>query len=213
MSFIRIAEVSYLYPTRLTARVTSCPSIFCCSNVASAGGAAGTLPSNIVTIDDVSVSIPAQACPSDVTVRIAPIRNPREFTTESLCAYDFGPSGLVFTQQATITIPYHVRNNCKVRACWYDSTTGAFSDRGITEVQDIAVGSGLRALQFKTTHFTPFYLVTEDNRDAGGSGGGGCSLTVHDGQNPAAYFAPYLVIVPVMLLWRHKDKGRRATHV
>jgi uncharacterized repeat protein (TIGR02543 family) len=107
---------------------------------AAAGGTVGTPPAKITAIDDVSVVIPAQACPFDITVRIAPTRNPEGFATDSLRIYDFGPSGLVFTQPATITIPYSVRNTGTVRAYWYDSVMGTFSNQGITDVQDIGVG-------------------------------------------------------------------------
>jgi hypothetical protein len=37
--------------------------------------------------------------------------------------------------------------------------TGTLSQQGITDVQNLTISSKLNALQFRTTHFTPFYLV------------------------------------------------------
>ena len=176
---------------------------------AAAGGTVGTAPASISSPDDVSVVIPAQACPLDVAVRIAPTRNPHGFATESLRIYNFGPSGLVFTQPATVTIPYSVRNTGKVRTYWYDSVTGTFSDQGITDMRDIAVGSGLHALQFKTTHFTPFYLVFADGSEGDSGAGGGCALVRGGRGDIAGYFAPYLAVAAAMLLYRRKDMKRR----
>ncbi len=180
--------------------------------VAASGGTVGTPAPNIATVDDVSVVIPAQACPFNAAVSIAQVRNPQGFTTESLRIYEFGPSGLAFSQPVTITIPYGVSNTGKVRVYWYDCATGTFSVRGITDTQDVTVTSSLRALQFKTAHFTPFYLVAENAASAdgsGGGGGGGCSLAIHDRGDPAGYFAPYAIIAAAMFLWRRKDLKRQ----
>jgi uncharacterized repeat protein (TIGR02543 family) len=176
---------------------------------AAAGGTIGTPPAKITTIGDVSVVIPAQACPFDATVRIAPIRNPHGFATDALRIYDFGPSGLVFTQPATITIPYNTRNAGKVKALWYDSVMGTFSNQGITDVQDISVGGGLHAMQFKTTHFTPFYLTSADGPEGDSSAGGGCALVRAGHGDVPGYCVPYLLIAAAMLIYRRKDMKRR----
>ncbi len=174
---------------------------------AAAGGTVGTARTQIKTLDDVSVVIPAQACPFDATVRIARIHNPQGYATESLRQYDFGSSGLVFAQPVTITIPYSGSVNKKVKALWFDSVTGAFSSAGVTDVQDFAVAPGLRALQFKTTHFTPFYLVPADAAvDA--TGGGGCSLARSEETNPAGYCVPFLGLAATMLTLRRRDRRR-----
>ena len=63
--------------------------------VASAGGLIGTSPQKIKTLDDVSIAIPAAACPFDVTIGAARICNPQLPATESPCQVAFEPSGLV----------------------------------------------------------------------------------------------------------------------
>jgi uncharacterized repeat protein (TIGR02543 family) len=133
---------------------------------ASVGGVVGIPPNRIKSLDDVSVVIPPRACPFDVTIDIARICNPQGLATESLRHYEFGPSGLTFAQPVTITIPYNARGTSGIKVYWFDSVLAAFSDEGVTDVQDISVGRGLRALQFKTTHFTPFYLLAADSAEA-----------------------------------------------
>jgi uncharacterized repeat protein (TIGR02543 family) len=178
--------------------------------VATAGDTIGTPPQNIKALDDVSVVIPAQACPFNATIGIRRIRNPQGYATESLRIYDFGPSGLTFSQPVTITIPYPTRGTGKVRAYWFNSATSAFTDQGVTNVQDITVASGLHALRFNTTHFTPYLVVEEVPGTTGGSGGG-CSLTVGGEDDVAGYFAPYLLLAAVVLALRLTDRRRRLT--
>jgi len=178
--------------------------------VAAAGDVIGAPPQNIKALDDVSVVIPAQACPFNATIGIRRIRNPQGYATESLRIYDFGPSGLTFSQPVTITIPYPTRGTGKVRAYWFNSATSAFTDQGVTNVQDITVASGLHALRFNTTHFTPYLVVEEVPGTTGGSGGG-CSLTVGGEEDVAGYFAPYLLLGAVMLALRLTDRRRRLT--
>ncbi len=133
--------------------------------LASVGGVVGTPPNQIKSLDDVSVVIPPQACPFDATISIARIYNPQGFATESLRHYEFGPSGLAFTQPVTITIPYNTRGTSGIKVYWFDSVTAAFSSEGVTNIKDISVGRGLRALQFQTTHFTPFYLLAAQSAE------------------------------------------------
>ncbi len=176
---------------------------------AASGGTVGTPPEDIATLDDVSVIIPAAACPVNVTISIARIWNPRGFATESLRHYEFGPSGLTFSEPVTITIPYPTNSNGKLKAYWVDSVTGTFTDEGVTEVQDISLGKGRKALQFKTNHFTPFYLVPEDTPGTAGNGGG-CSLAAYGQADPAGHLAPYLMLVAVMIGLRRSDARRRS---
>jgi hypothetical protein len=131
---------------------------------ASAGGVVGTAPESAATLDDVSVVIPPHACPFDVTISIRRLRNPRTYATESLRVYDFGPSGLTFAQPVTITIPYSDRLTGKVRASWFDAATHAFTGEGITNVQEIRLTSGLHALRFNATHFTPYTVMIDGRR-------------------------------------------------
>jgi uncharacterized repeat protein (TIGR02543 family) len=177
---------------------------------ASTGGTVGTPPDQITSLDDVSVMIPAQACSFDATICIARIWNPQGFAAESLRQYDFGPSGLTFAQPVTVTIPYESVGK-KIRAYWFDAVTGTFSDQGVTDVQDIAIGgSSLRALQFKTTHFTAFYLVLAD-APSPGAAGGGCSLAPVKTSDPVGYCVPFLLLAGIMFtLWR-RDRRHRQT--
>jgi hypothetical protein len=120
----------------------------------------GTSPKKIKTLDDVSVAIPALACPADATIRAARLRNPRWLTEQSLRPMAFGPGGLVFTQPVTITIPYSPAGHDNIGVCWFDAATGMFRQDGIANVRSIPFGSGLAALQFEATHLGSFYLVS-----------------------------------------------------
>ncbi len=177
--------------------------------VTSTGGTVGTPPENIKTLEDVSVVIPAQACPFNATISVRRIRNPQGYATESLRVYDFGPSGLTFSQPVTITIPYPSRGTGKVRAFWFDSAVGAFTDQGVTNVEDVTITPSLHALRFNTTHFTP-YLISEEVPGAagGGGGGGGCSLSAGGQEDVTAYFVPYILAVLVLVGLTLRDKRR-----
>jgi hypothetical protein len=142
---IYYAGVTYADPVPLVQAVLS----------ASVGGTVGTSPSRIDTLNDVSVVIPAQACPCNATISIARIHNPQGYATPSLRQYEFGPSGLTFTQPVTITIPYSGSVSSTDKTLWFNTVTGAFGDPAVTSIQDLAVTSSLRALQFKTTHLVP----------------------------------------------------------
>jgi uncharacterized repeat protein (TIGR02543 family) len=173
---------------------------------ADSGGTVGVPPETIHGVNDVSVAIPAGACSFNPTVSIAKIGNPHGPLTESVGTYDFGPSGLTFSQPATITIPYGAPSSGVVRPRWYDAATGTFSDRGITNVQDVTIGTTLHALRFETTHFTPFYLVVADAQaPSDESGSGGCSLAAHAQGDILGYFVPYLLIAAAAILWRRRD--------
>ncbi len=141
--------------------------------VSSAGGLVGTSPKEITTLDDVSVAIPALTCPVDTTIRAARIRNPRlpagqsgspnamnRVWEQSPGQMAFGPSGLVFTQPVTITIPYSPAGHATIDVCWFDAATGTFRQDDIANVRGIPSGSGPAALQFETTHLRSFYLVS-----------------------------------------------------
>jgi uncharacterized repeat protein (TIGR02543 family) len=128
--------------------------------VSSAGGLVGTSPKKITTLHDVSVAIPALSCPIDATIRAAQIRNPRLPAGQSPSQMAFGPSGLVFAQPVTITIPYVHVGRRDVRVCWFDAATGMFREDGIANVRRIRVTPRLAALQFETTRLGSFYLVS-----------------------------------------------------
>ncbi len=141
---------------------------------ASAGGTVGTGDvRDIADTEDVSIAIPAGACPYDVTVSITRIANPHDCLLPSLGGWDFGPSGLEFNLPVTITIPYAVSSVAGAPAAyWYDSHTGAASQEGIANVEIIDVNANLQALRFTTTHLTPYYALLEAAPDGGGGTGG-----------------------------------------
>jgi hypothetical protein len=174
---------------------------------AASGGTVGTPPESVATLEDVSVLVPPAACPIDATVSIARIFNPQGYASESLRHYEFGPSGLTFFEPVTITIPYPTGTSGKLRAYWFDSTTGLFTDQGVSDVQDISLGKGRKALQFRTTHFTPYYLMSVE--EAAVASGGGCSLAAGQEGDAVEYFIPYLVFVLAMLILRCRDRRGR----
>lgn len=136
------------------------------------GGTIGTGDIDDVTdVDDVSITIPAGACPYDVTISITRIVNPHDCNLLCLNGYDFGPSGLEFNSPVTITIPYLVSSTAGAPvACWYDSHTGIASRDGIENVEIIELSPNLHALRFTTTHLTPYYALLEPAVDTGDDG-------------------------------------------
>ncbi len=169
-------------------------------------------------VDDVSVAIPAGALSQDVTVTIKKIRNPQLVSSSNVLPYEFGPSGLEFAEPVTITIPYAVADvgDEPPSPWWYDSQTGSLSQEGITDIEDVVLMSTLHAVRFKTTHFTPYYLLTTEGLGeaaiaSGAIGGaGGCSLSsAHDRSDPVEYFVPYALLALIMVGLRLKDARRR----
>ncbi len=200
------AASTYLQPTALTSKQIT----------ASAGGTIGTDPNAINGEDDVSVAAPAGACPYDVTISITKIENPQEFAARQLSSYDFGPSGMEFNRPVTVTIPYTVASSgTSPSAYWYDSLTGALSQQGITDIEIIELSSTLHALRFKTTHFTPFYVVFATGATAGaaggggGGGGGGCSMSPTGRDNVVEFLVPYLGLAVVIAVLKLRDARQR----
>jgi hypothetical protein len=183
--------------------------------IASAGGAVGTTPAS--SLDDASVVIPGGGCSQDVTITITPIQNPQPNSSACVIPYDFGPSGLEFSLPVTITIPYAVADfgSSPPVPCWYDSETGSVSQQGIAGIETLNISSSVRAVRFRTTHFTPYVLLpapTDNQTVSGGSsiGGGGCSLTVQSEGDPVGYFVPYVILAIVMRVIRLGDVARRS---
>ncbi|MCK4292071.1 MAG: hypothetical protein KAY65_02655 [Planctomycetes bacterium] len=182
----------------------------------SSGATVGTDPATITGADDVSVVVPAGACPCDVTITITKIENPQEFAVPHLSSYDFGPSGIDFSEPVTITVPYAVADSAtSPSAYWYDSLTGALSQQGITDIETIVLSSSLHALRFKTTHFTPFYLLAGGAAAAvggggGGGGGGGCSVSSTGRGNIVEFLVPYLGLAVVMAMLKRRDARNRS---
>jgi hypothetical protein len=184
---------------------------------ASSSTTVGTDPQAITTIDDVSIVVPAGACSYDVAITVTKIANPLAFAAPCLGGYDFGPSGIQFSQPVTITIPY-VNVNGSATPYWFNSLTGALSQQGITDIQDIPISSPLHALSFKTTHFTAFYLLVGGGGAAaivgGGGSGGGCSVSASDEGNIVGYMLPYIALALVMAIRKMREaRDRKACNI
>jgi len=180
---------------------------------ASVGAIIGADPAAIRGPDDVSLVVPAKACQADLRMAISRILNPQISAVALLGSWDFSPSGVDFDQPVTVTIPYTVSTTSrKVLPYWYDSVTGALSQQGITDVQNLYISSRLSALRFRTTHFTPFYLVEAASQSTTptGSGGGGCAISTNGNGSPGQMLVPYLAIAAIMAILRCKDRRNRA---
>jgi len=174
----------------------------------------GTEPEAINAIDDVSVVVPAGASSCDIKITISTINNPQAFAMECLGGYDFGPSGIEFNKPVTVTIPYNVSDSsASTSAYWYNSLTGALSQQGITNVEDIVVSPTLHALRFETTHFTQFYLLLGSGTAAAG-GGGGCSVSPDNQGSIAEFLLPYIGLTVMMVIMRLIDvRNQRARKI
>jgi len=181
--------------------------------VASVGATIGADPAAISGPEDVSVVVPAGACQADLRMAIWRILNPQ--VTVSLGSYEFGPSGSNFDHAVTVTIPYTTSTgNRRVLPYWYDSVTGALSQQGITDIQSLYISSRLSTLQFRTTHFTPFYLVEADADGVAvtGTGGasGGCAISPSGEGSPGQLLVPYVAIGVIMMVLRHRDRRKNS---
>jgi len=169
----------------------------------------------IRSVDDVSMEVPAGACPHDVSVSVRRVDNPHDSTLSFLNGYDFSPSGVAFNSPVTITLPYAVSSTAGTPTpYWYNSQTGTLSQEGIDNIEIIEINSNLHVLRFTTTHLTPYYAFggasgassTADASSGVGGGGGGCSLS-HSGQgNLLEYFLPYGVLALFMFILKRRDR-------
>jgi PKD repeat protein len=192
---------------------------------ASLGATVGTDPAIISSVDDVSVVVPPGACLCDIKITISKIKNPEAFATQCLGSYDFGPSGMELSLPATVTIPYTVSSSGKsASAYWYNSLTGALSQQGITNIENLKISSTLYALRFTTTHFTPFYLLlaggdaadsssssSSGSGGGGGGGGGGCSISAGGEANFLEFTVPYIGLSIVMVILKLRDRRNQKT--
>lgn len=181
--------------------------------IAAAGATIGTDPAQIDSPDDVSIIVPAGACQFDARITIAEILNPQVSPVACLGSYDFGPSGIDFDAPVTVTIPYEYAGGAgSPKPYWYDSLTGALTQQGITDVENLTISPSLSALRFKTTHFTPFYLVAGD-ADVGLATteitAGGCSVSTTGGGSVRDLLVPYGLVAIVMVALRRTDRRRR----
>jgi len=171
----------------------------------------GVDPQSITNVDDVSIVLPSGACSYDVDVSIVTILNQQVFAVPCLGSYEFGPSGVQFTQPVTITIPYvYANSNGSTVPYWFNSQTGTISQQGISNIRDIVISPTLHAISFETTHFTPYYLLEGGGSIAGlgggGGGGGGCSVSAGNEGNIVEFFLPYIVLIVVMAILKKRDK-------
>lgn len=202
---IYFTATTFLDPTPLDARQV----------VASVGATVGTDPAAIAQPDDVSIVVPPRACRSDARISISRILNPPVAPADCLGSYDFGPSGIDFAIPVTVTIPYRFSGTGgSAKPYWYDSLTGALTQHGITDIENLVIAPNLNALRFKTTHFTPFYIVADTSPlvegDSDGSGGsGGCSISTTGGGSPKDLLVPYAVLAIAVVAFRRKDRRRR----
>ncbi|MEJ2702376.1 MAG: right-handed parallel beta-helix repeat-containing protein [Sedimentisphaerales bacterium] len=173
----------------------------------------GTDPASIVNPSDASIVVLAGTCPYDVNMTITEIENlPGDAHKYVLNGYDFGPSGITFNIPVTMTIPYTVTAAAGTPTVyWYDSRTGTLSQQGITNIETIEITSNLHALQFKTTHLTPFFTVLGLPTGGGGGGGGGCALSRSQDESFIEYFLPYAALVFVVFLFKRKDRKTQST--
>ncbi len=181
---------------------------------ATSGATVGTDPAAISKAEDVSIVVPPGACGSDLRVTISRVVNPQVNALECLGSYDFGPSGVDFAVPVTVTIPYRFSGGKRhALPYWYDALTGALSQQGITEVENVVISSNLNALRFKTTHFTAYYLVAGDSETgtafSDGAGGGGCSLSPSGKGSPKEMLVPYAAIATIFILLRRRDRRRQ----
>lgn len=180
--------------------------------VASIGATVGTDPAAIGEADDVSIVIPAAACPTDMRISVSKILNPPVAPVDCLGSYDFGPSGVRFTIPVTITVPYRVTGaNSSAKPYWYDSLTGALTQQGVTDVENLIIAPNLNALRFKTMHFTPFYVVadTPPRVLTDGPSGGACSISTTGGGSPKDVLGPYIVVAIAIVVLRCGNGRRR----
>ncbi len=177
------------------------------------GAIVGTDPSAIRDIGDVCVVIPPRAYPTDVKITITEIQNPPAFSMQCLSAYDFGPSGIEFSQPVRVIMPYNVPNSSRsASAYWYNSLTTALSQQGITDIEDIIISSTIHALSFRTTHFTPFYVVSGDDSgggDSGGGGGGGCAISPISEVTFTQFILPYAGLAAAVVILKLRDRRNR----
>ncbi|MFC1634006.1 choice-of-anchor Q domain-containing protein [Planctomycetota bacterium] len=175
----------------------------------------GIDPGSIAAVDDVSVVVPAGACPYDATITITELLNPPEFPPGGFgICYDLGPSGLEFNASVTITIPHHV-SDCPglpiYRVYWYDPQIGDWSPVGGISANHEEKSPTMHAVTFETTHFTSFGVsAIASSVGGGGGGGGGCALSHSKDGSIVEYFLPYGVLALFMIVLKWRDRKYRA---
>ncbi|MHC4572962.1 MAG: InlB B-repeat-containing protein [Planctomycetota bacterium] len=182
----------------------------------SAGAIVGTDPEAITGVQDVSITIPAGAFVCDLKISISSVENPQNLGFERLSLpYEFGPSGVHFSQPATITIPYEVPGpGWSASAYWYNPLTGTLSQQGIADIETMVISPTLHALRFKTAHLTQFLVggIESGSTGGGGGGGGGCSMSRCAQVSATEFLLPYVGLALAMVIIRLRDGGTRKLH-
>lgn len=128
-----------------------------------AGSSAVVGPTQINSLDDVSVNIPTGACWHNVNVKISPMQNMPSFSQcIPVANYDVGPSGITFNDTVTIIIPYDAVVYPDVPSPYcYEPQQDSPSQNGISSIQWLELPSapGIHAISFQTTHFSQFFLA------------------------------------------------------
>jgi hypothetical protein len=178
---------------------------------AGAGGTVGTELDNMTSADDICVSIPAGACPTDVTVSVSRVTNPPVASSTFPLGYEFSPSGVEFAVPVTIVIPYEAGDDMSYGAYWYNPESGTLSQQGITDVETIQLSPTLWAVRFNTTHFTQFFVGGSSAGGGGGGGGGGCSLSPDCECSVLDFALPYVVLAAAVAIIRLQDRRMAKT--
>jgi len=185
--------------------------------VISSGAIVGTELTSINSATDVSVTVPAGASSHDVTITISRIRNPKRISLDYISSlYEFGPSGIEFDEPVTIIIPYDISTvGGSASAYWYNPLTDLLSQEGITDVEVIEISSTLRAVRFKTDHFTQYLIGGSGSvSGGGGGGGGGCSMSRNSQGSIAEFLLPYIGLAIVMVILKRRDaRNQRACDI
>ena len=177
--------------------------------------------------DDVIIEIPPGALPVDTRITIAEFINPPSLPPGHFGSlYEFGPSGLEFSQPITVTVP-HAAADCPGHSAYsvyfYDPTILPpglpWSREGITNVehltvlQDPTLPSDVHVIRFNTDHFTAFgaggSVPGAAGGGGGGGGGGGCSVSAGGEGNIVEFLLPYIGFVIVLVILTVRDAGVR----
>ena len=172
-------------------------------------------------VNDIVVTIPPGELPADTTITIAQLYNPPAPPTNSFgLFYEFGPSGLTFTDEdgkrATITIPHDPADEDSDfdtwTIYWYDLFDEEWKTTGITNITHNVISASLHTITFETTHFTGFGVGggVAPPPGSGGGGGGGCSVSPYGGGSIPEFLLPYAVIGIVLAGLKLKNRRKKS---
>lgn len=178
----------------------------------------------IQTTNGIEISIPSGSLPSGFAysdIAISKLLNPPSLPEGCFgISYDFSPSGLIFSNSVTITIP-HSGDDCphqeNYSVYWYNTQTGTWSQDGISDVEHYEISATFHTISFKTTHLTSFIVSasgassSDGGSDSGSGSGGGCAMSRYS-QTPeeiSGYFVPYAAYIMILLLIGWRDKRNR----